>query len=318
MLCGPMFHYDRGLKLTSIDLAIDICRRQPRGFISHAHADHMARHELALCTPVTARLYHHRLGVKHRVRELPFRQSIDWDDTRLTTYPAGHTFGSAMLLAEQQGESLLYTGDFKTGASATAEDIEFPRADTLIMESTFGDPKYRLPPRNEVIERLVGLVTDALKAGRTPVIYAYVLGKSQEVTKILTDHGFPVQQHRLAFEVSRIYQDSGCDLGEIAIYDGTANPGHALVVPPRHQRSTYVPLPARRTTIATTGWAMDRRARYRLGVDHALPLSDHADFDGLMECVQRVQPRVVYCTHGPAGFVEELIHAGYDARLLGE
>ncbi len=50
---GTMFHFDRGLKLTKADLSIDFRRRQPRGFISHAHLDHMARHELALCTPQT-------------------------------------------------------------------------------------------------------------------------------------------------------------------------------------------------------------------------------------------------------------------------
>src|SRR5437660_1265779 len=57
-----MFHYDRGLRITSIDLGVDMRRRQPRGFISHAHTDHMARHELAYCTPATAELYQHRYG----------------------------------------------------------------------------------------------------------------------------------------------------------------------------------------------------------------------------------------------------------------
>ena len=95
-----MFHFDRGLKLTKADLAIDFRRRQPRGFISHAHNDHMARHQLALCTPDTGRLYQHRLG-KRSVHELPYRQPIDFGGLRLTTYPAGHCLGSAMLLAEK-------------------------------------------------------------------------------------------------------------------------------------------------------------------------------------------------------------------------
>ncbi len=57
-----MFHFDRGLKLTRADLAIDFRRRQPRAFVSHAHADHMARHEYALCTAATAALYQLRYG----------------------------------------------------------------------------------------------------------------------------------------------------------------------------------------------------------------------------------------------------------------
>ena len=58
----------------------------------------------------------------------------------------------------------------------------------------------------------------------------------------------------------------------------------------------------RQVRIAVTGWAVDPRAKYRFGVDHAMPLSDHADYDELFEAVARVEPRVVYCTHGPEEF----------------
>ena len=94
-----MFHYDRGLKLTRADLAVDFRRRQPRGFVSHAHADHMARHEYALCTPATSRFYQHRLG-KRRVLEIPFGKPTEWGGLQLATYPSGHCLGSAMLWAD--------------------------------------------------------------------------------------------------------------------------------------------------------------------------------------------------------------------------
>ena len=60
----------------------------------------------------------------------------------------------------------------------------------------------------------------------------------------------------------------------------------------------------------------DLQARERLGVDHAIPLSDHADYDELFEAVQRVGPRVVYCTHGPKSFVDCLRAAGHNAHPL--
>ena len=311
-----MFHYDDGLFLTRAGLAVDVRRRQPRSFVSHAHADHIARHELALATPTTARLYQHRLGPRHRVLEMQFGQPIEFGELRLTALPAGHCFGSAMLLAEDGDRSLLYTGDFKLGESATAEPAELPHADVLVMESTFGLPKYRMPPRAETIARLIEIVRTALAEEKTPVIHAYPLGKSQEVTKILTGAGIPVLQHKAIYEISRIYEKCGMPLGDVGLYTGEPLAGHAVVTLPRGMNDFRLANLGRTVTIAPTGWAIDARTKYRWGVDHALPLSDHADFDQLIETVRRVEPREIFCTHGPVEFVDHLRDLGFNAFPL--
>ncbi len=308
-----MFHWDGGLKLTKADLAIDIPRRQARAFVSHAHADHMARHEYALCTPATAALYRLRLG-NRPTRELPYRTPIEWGGLRLTTYPAGHCLGSAMLLAEDGGQSLLYTGDFKLSPSVTAEAAELPQAEVLVMESTYGRPEYRLPPRDQAIEQLLERVGQALDCGASPVVVAYALGKAQEVSRLLSDAGFAVLQHPSVWAVSEVYESFGVSVGCRGVWKGRVEPGHVLVVPPGTPRLENV---NREIRIAVTGWAVNSQARYRLGVDHAVPLSDHADYDELLEAVRRVSPRQVYCTHGPESFVNRLHEAGFDARPLG-
>ncbi|HTU23816.1 MAG TPA: hypothetical protein VMF30_00375 [Pirellulales bacterium] len=312
-----MFHYDRGLKLTAADLAIDFRRRQPRAFVSHAHSDHMARHEYALCTPATGQLYQFRYGPRP-THDLPYGEPLDFGGIRLTTYPAGHCLGSAMLLAEDGERSLLYTGDFKLGESATAQRAELPKADILIIESTYGTPAYRLIPRAEAIDRLCHLVREVLAADRTPVVQAYVLGKGQEVSKILTAAGIPVLQHPDTFAISQVYRRCGVDLGDVQLYPGHALPGHAVVVPPGFHRSRRLPGLKGAVTFAVTGWAIDGRTKYRLGVDHAIPLSDHADYDELFEAVELVEPQVVYCTHGPISFVDRLREAGHNAYPLDE
>jgi len=307
-----LFHWENGLKLTKADLAIDFRRRQPRAFISHAHADHMARHEYALCTPETSALYQFRLG-RRPTLELPCRRPIEWGGLRLTTYPAGHCLGSAMLLAEDGEQSLLYTGDFKLGPSSTAETAELPHAKIMVLESTYGHPDYRLPPREDVLEQLFALVRRTLDDGATPVIVAYTLGKSQEVTRLLTDQGIPVLQHKGIYQVSQVYEACGTSLGRHEVFRGEARPGWAVVVPPRTPPLDKLP---REVRIAVTGWAMDQGAKYRLRVDHAVPLSDHADYDELFEAVRQVAPEKIYCTHGPESFVDRLCDAGYDAHPL--
>jgi Cft2 family RNA processing exonuclease len=162
----------------------------------------------------------------------------------------------------------------------------------------------------------VELVLSTLGDGRTPVIHAYPLGKSQEVTKLLTDRGVPVLQHPLIYAISRVYQECGVDLGDFAPCDGRPPAGHAVVTLPRTSREFRLPGLGKTVSIAATGWAADASAKYRLRVDHALPLSDHADYDQLLETVRRVAPREVYCTHGPPDFADDLRTHGFNAYPL--
>jgi Cft2 family RNA processing exonuclease len=247
---------------------------------------------------------------------MPYRQQLEFGRLRLTAYPAGHCLGSAMLLAEDGEQSLLYTGDFKLDRSATAEPAELPQADILIMESTYGLPSYRLPPRSDVIEQFLEAVVAALADGRTPVIHAYPLGKSQEVTRILTDHGIPVLQHPSIYGISCIYRECGVDLGNFEVFHSDRVEGHAVVTLPRGRNSFRLAGMRRTVSMAVTGWALDGNARNRFGVDYAFPLSDHADFDQLIEAVRRVAPRVVYCTHGPPEFADHLRDLGFNAAPL--
>ncbi|MHB8898346.1 MAG: MBL fold metallo-hydrolase RNA specificity domain-containing protein [Thermoguttaceae bacterium] len=303
-----MFHWDNGLKLTRPDLAIDFRRRQPRAFVSHAHADHMARHQYALCTPATAALYQLRLG-KRPVRHLPYRETIEWGGVRLTTYPAGHCLGSAMLLAEDDGQSLLYSGDFQLRPSLTSEPAELVHADIFVLECTFGRPEYRFPPRDAVISQFLQLVAGTLAAGAVPMVVAYALGKAQEVTRILTDAGFPVVQHGTIWPITQVYEQLAMPLGNCRRWSGRLEPGEVAVVPPGGSVDVAGPI----VRFALTGWACDPRAKYRLKVDHVLPLSDHADYDELLEAVERVGAKKVFCTHGPDSFVDSLRALGVNA-----
>jgi len=310
-----VFHFDNGLRLVDTDLALDVRRRQPCGFISHAHADHVGRHDLTLCTAATAALLEARWG-QRATRILDYGKPYELGNCRLTAYPAGHVLGSAMLLIEYQGQRLLYTGDFRLGPSATAEPIELPRADILVMECTFGHPSYRFPARARLERELVGCVRRALQAELTPVIFAYSLGKAQEVISVLDMARIPVVQHPQVLAISRVYQQLGINLGPLNELNSPQALSSAWILPPRNTRSARAVLPVRRIEIAVSGWAMEPRMRRRLGGDYQIPLSDHADFDELLRCIERVSPSTVYCWHGQSSFVEHLRRRGWNAYWL--
>lgn len=312
--CVPgLFAWERGLFLLPSRIALDVTRPQAMGFISHAHMDHAARHNLAFCTHQTALLVRHRLGqVPMKIMRLG--EAIELAGQRLTALPAGHVLGSAMLFAEHDRGSLLYTGDFRLGPSATAAPAQLRQADYLIMECTFGHPRFRLPAREVVVEMLVDKVSQAIRRGATPVISAYVLGKAQEVTRILTAHGITVLQHPQIYRVSQVYEEAGCPLGDFRRYEGRPVAGTAVVVPPGAAPTTAVPGALHVERFQVTGWANDPARRRKVRAEHWIPLSDHADFDQLLSAVEQVSPKAVFCAHGPKSFVQELRSRGWDAR----
>lgn len=311
-----MFHFDGNLRLDGCDVWLDSRVAKPLGFVSHAHSDHIARHRHILATPETVRFCEYRLG-KRPATVMPYGTPQTIGGCRLTTLPAGHIFGSAMLLVESDDGSLLYTGDFKLKAGKTCPPAQPHPADVLIMECTYGHPHYRFPNRQGVIDDFLDAAGKALASGVTPFVFVYSLGKAQEATRLLTDAGLPVMVYDTIYELNRLYESMGVSLGKYHPWQPDAVAGRVCLTPcfirgPRSPRKV-----GPRVTMQLTGWALDGGHGFRTGVDRSFALSDHADFGELLEMVERVRPRRVYCTHGPESFADRLQAAGWDAIHLG-
>ncbi len=310
--------FRRGLHLPELDLWLDPWDAKPRAFISHAHADHFARHKSALCSDVSALLLHERFRLaEDRIEGIAFHLPITRDGFRLRLLPAGHISGSAMLHVTRlkDNATLLYTGDFKTRRGRTAEPVSFLTADTLILETTFGLPGYEFPNPMEVEASILRFVGDAFTDGETPVLLGYSLGKAQEALALLAEHGIPTLLHPTVAAMTVACRAAGVTtLPEPVIFEGFARPGHVVIAPPNAIRSKLMRALKPKRTAMLTGWAMQPGSIYRYGVDEVIPLSDHADHPGLMECIQRVRPKHILTVHGFAKeFAAELRTKGMDA-----
>ena len=291
---------------------------QPWAFVSHAHADHFARHEMALCSTVTAALVRSRYGIpESRLEPASFHAAVERNGHRLRLLPAGHIAGSAMLHVTRiaDGSTLLYTGDFKVRKGRTAEPVVFQQADLLILETTFGLPQFNFPSQMEVETAVLRFVHDTLADGEVPVLLGYSLGKAQEALALLHEHEIPVLLHPNVAEMTRACRDSGVScLPEPQLLDGTVPPGHAVIAPPNAVRSKLLRAVGNRRVAMLSGWAMVPGATFRYRVDEAIPMSDHADYPGLMECIQRVRPKKILTVHGyTREFAAELRLRGQDA-----
>lgn len=309
----------RGLHVPEAGLWLDPPTRRDWALVSHAHSDHFARHDLTVCSPPTKALIEARYG-RPRAGELcavQFGEPVERKNFSVRLQPAGHILGSAMVHLTRRGDgaTLLYTGDFKLRDSPTCERAHPLPADTLVMETTFGLPRFKFPPREEIAAAVHRFVFDTISAGRVPVLLGYSLGKAQEILALLAGIGRPVMAHDSILQMGAVFREFGRQLPETVPLDPAQAAGHVVVAPPQTAKALRAKIRCR--TALLSGWALDKSAKYRYGVDEAFPLSDHADHEELIQLVERVRPRVVYTVHGyTTEFAADLRRRGIEAWSL--
>jgi putative mRNA 3-end processing factor len=307
------------LHVSGTALALDATRKCALSFVSHAHADHIARHERVIATGPTLRLLQHRLGEVRAALPVPYRRPFDLGPLSLELLPAGHVLGSAQLrITREDGVRVVYSGDLNLVPSLTAEAAQVAECDVLVLEATFGHPRYAFPEKRGVLAQVGEWVRSHLERGVTPVILGYALGKAQEAIAYLQSERFSVCAHRSVWEVSTLYRELGAPLEPVRRFDGHARPGEVLVVPPHVARTSAFRALWPRATAVLTGWAVEPGAARRYGADCAFALSDHADFAGLVDYACATGAREVLTHHGFAVELAEGLRArGLEARPVG-
>ena len=311
--------YERGVYLPNEEIWLDPRDAQPFAFVSHAHSDHIAPHDEIIVSERTARLMQARMPGERREHVLNFGEKQTIRGLDITLIPAGHIFGSAQFFLETKDGSLLYTGDFKLRPGRSAEPAEWRQAQTLIMETTFGLPRYRFPPTEQIVGQIVAFCRDALETDAIPVLLGYSLGKAQEILCALSDAGLKPMLHGSVHQMTRIYEQFGQSFCEYERYNANQVAGKVLICPPSTNRSRMLEKIKNKRVAMISGWAVDPSAIYRYQVDAAFPLSDHADYTDLLRYVELVKPERVLTLHGfAAEFARDLRERGIEAWALSE
>src|SRR6202162_2998812 len=311
--------YERGLYLPDQDLWLDPWEAKRFAFVSHAHSDHIAPHDEIIVSECTARLVQARLPGTRIEHVLPFGEKRMVHDLNVMLLPAGHSFGSAQFFFFSEKETLLYTGDFKLRPGKSAEPAQWRQADALIMETTFGRPRYRFPPTEQVVDQVVAFCRETLDDGAVPVLLGYSLGKGQEILCSLDGAGLTPMLHGSVYQMTQVYEQFGQSFCKYVRYNANQVGGKVLICPPSANRSRMLEKIQRKRVAMISGWAVDPNAVYRYQVDAAFPLSDHADYDDLLRYVDLVQPKRVLTLHGfAAEFARDLRARGVEAWALSD
>jgi putative mRNA 3-end processing factor len=307
-----------GLVLQGTPLWFDARARSPMAFVSHAHTDHIARHAHVIATRETLALMVHRLGPLELTTEARYRQVIELEDLTVELFPAGHVLGAAQVrVTRPDGHRVVYTGDLSIGPSLTSTETVVAECDTLVIESTFGHPRYRFPDREQTYDRVVVWARHQLARGVRPVLFAYSLGKSQETIAQLAQRGLKVCAHPTIHDVVGVYASLGVDI-QARRFEGSFEGEEVGLFPP-FRRGSALHHVGPIATAVLTGWALEPWGARRSGADLAFPVSDHADFASLVAYAKATGAREVVTVHGYADeLADGMRKAGLFARAVNE
>jgi putative mRNA 3-end processing factor len=299
----PLIEFtDKGLFCPPGNFYIDPWKPVEKAVITHAHSDHARVGSQAyLCHRDTLPLLQLRLG-QQNYQTAEWSENIYLNGVTVSLHPAGHIIGSSQIRIEYNGEVWVVSGDYKTepdGISGTFEPIQ---CNTFITESTFGLPIYNWKPQQEIFHDIQNWVRSNEVAQKTSVIIAYSLGKAQRVLKAIEDVTGNIFVHGAIWNVHQTLVQAGWQLPEVKRInpDNTKEDykGSVVIAPPSADGSLWMRRFTPYSIGICSGWMQVRGNQRRRNADAGFALSDHADWNGLLQTVKATGAQKVYVTHG--------------------
>jgi len=282
-------------------IAIDSSASARLSLISHAHSDHgkIGNAEQHMMSAATKALLHMKIKNRKGILTPEFNEKIEFENSRISLHDSGHILGSAQFLIESSGQTTAFTNDFKLQGSIIQKGAEILKADTLVIESTFGMPEYAFPGRNEVYAQMASWVKQNLRDKKFIVLFGYALGKAQELTKFANEFcGISPIVHEKIYENNKIYEKFGTKLGNYSMLDHNLSEGEMLIMPAHMLSNDLLQIIAEYSkrpvaSCVASGWLFRNYPHSKV-----FPLSDHADFLQLMHYIRQAEPKTVLTTHG--------------------
>jgi len=306
----------QGLYCVPGDFFVDPARAVPRAVITHGHSDHARPdHGAVLATPATLAIMRARLGEEragHRQQALVPGESLKVNGVGVRLVPAGHVLGSAQVVLDWQGSRVVVSGDYKRRRDPTCDLFEPVECDAFVTEATFALPVFHHPPAAAEVARLLESVR--LFPDRAHLIGVYALGKCQRVIALLREAGWdrPIYMHGALMALCQLYEQLGVKLGELrpvpaVVKRGAGQLAGEIVLAPSGAEATpWVRRLAEPLICAASGWMRVRQRAKARGVELPLIISDHADWDELLQTAGDVAAPDIWVTHGRE---DALVHA---------
>ena len=270
--------------------------------ITHGHGDHakwgMKKY---LCHHFTKPILKLRIGEDIEVQSVEYGEQIMINGVQVSFHPAGHIVGSAQIRMEFKGRIIVFSGDYKVQDDGISTPFELVKCHEFITESTFGLPIYNWLSPEEYSEKMKTWVIANKEQGKTSVFVGYSLGKAQRIMKSVEGAG-KIFVHSSIARLNEAIENAGIQLPDyemINFYENSKNTlGEIVIVPPALLDSNVIKKIPERATAICSGWMQVRGSRRWRSADAGFAISDHADWNGLLQTVKATEAEKVYVTHG--------------------
>jgi putative mRNA 3-end processing factor len=291
-----------GLYCEAGEFFIDPWRSVETALVTHAHSDHArsgSSHYIA--HHISEGILRKRLGDTIDLRGVEYGEKLKLGNTWVSFHPAGHVLGSAQVRVEQGDQVWVISGDYKRCFDPTCTPFEVVPCDAFITEATFGLPIYRWRTGEETCRDIYDWWQSDLDS--PSLLFCYAFGKAQRVLSELTQFtDKPVYVHGAIHVLNQIYRQVGVKMVEtISTSDMPRSykfKGDLVLAPPSAHRSSWMKRFPQPQTAFASGWMAVRGARRRRGYERGFVLSDHADWQSLVDTVLQTGAKQVYVTHG--------------------
>lgn len=284
---------------------VDAWSHAPINLVTHAHSDH-ARDgsDEYWCTRESEQILRYRIRPDLKIRTFAYGEVGQIGDYAVSFHPAGHIRGSAQVRLERGGQVWVVTGDFKRDADPTCRPFEPVICDTLITEATFALPIYHWAPMSETAREIYEWWQWCKQEQTTALLFAYSLGKAQRVLAELTAYtDEEVLVHGSVENLTAFYREGGVKMLPTRRVAEAAEAkedfaGRLVIAPPSSHRSPWQKKFKSVSTGFCSGWMAVRGIRRRRGYERGFVVSDHADWQGLIQTIRDSQASRILVTHG--------------------
>lgn len=293
---------ERGIYCPAGDFYIDPWLPVTRAFITHAHSDH-ARQGMGcyISSPITAALMRARISEDISVTALNYGEKLTINGVSVSLHPAGHIPGSAQIRIEKNGYVAVVSGDYKTEPDGLSIPIEPIRCHEFVSECTFGLPIFRWKPSEISIQEITDWWMTNQSQNKNSILIAYALGKAQRLLNDLAGDG-RIVVHGSIYRMNEILKQVGLPIASCEkvseLNNRKKNKSLLVLAPPSAIGSTWIRRFSPFSLGIVSGWMAIRGIRRRRAADAGFVISDHADWDGLIQVIRCTGAEKVYLTHG--------------------